>query len=41
MPKPAVELTEAEWSVIKAVCEAEPCTAPAFRERLAKPTGWT
>jgi BlaI family penicillinase repressor len=41
MTKPSVELTEAEWSVIKAVWETEPCTAPAVQERLAKPTGWT
>jgi predicted transcriptional regulator len=41
MSKPTVELTEAEWSVIKAVWEAEPCTAPAIQERLAKPMGWT
>ncbi len=41
MSKPAAELTEAEWSVIKAVWETEPCTAPAIQERLAKATGWT
>jgi BlaI family penicillinase repressor len=41
MSKPAVALTEAEWSVIKAVWETEPCTAPAIQERLAKATGWT
>lgn len=41
MSEPAVELTEAEWSVIKAVWETEPCTAPAIQERLARPTGWT
>jgi BlaI family penicillinase repressor len=41
MSKPSVELTEAEWSVIKAVWETEPCTAPAIQERLAKATGWT
>ena len=41
MPKPAVELTEAEWSVIKAIWESEPCTAPAIQEKLFKPTGWT
>lgn len=41
MSKPAVELTEAEWSVIKAVWETEPCTAPTIQERLAKATGWT
>ena len=40
MSKPAVELTEAEWSVIKAVWETEPCTAPAVQERLFQPTGW-
>jgi len=41
MSKPTVELTEAEWSVIKAVWENEPCTAPAIREKLFQPTGWT
>jgi len=41
MSKPVVELTESEWSVIKAVWETEPSTAPVIQERLAKPTGWT
>jgi len=41
MSKPTVELTEAEWSVIKAVWETEPCTAPAIQEKLFRPTGWT
>ncbi|HEY1661756.1 MAG TPA: BlaI/MecI/CopY family transcriptional regulator [Verrucomicrobiae bacterium] len=41
MPKPKVELTETEWSVIKAVWENEPCTAPAVQEKLFKSTGWT
>ena len=41
MSKPAVELTKAEWSVIKAVWENEPCTAPAIQEKLFRPTGWT
>src|SRR5450432_239592 len=40
MAKPTVELTESEWSVIKAVWETEPCTAPAIRAILFKPTGW-
>ena len=40
MSKPVVELTEAEWSVIKAVWETEPCTAPVIQEKLFKPTGW-
>ena len=41
MSKSNVELTEAEWSVIKAIWESEPCTAPAIQEKLFKPTGWT
>jgi BlaI family transcriptional regulator, penicillinase repressor len=41
MPKPAIELTEAEWAIIKAVWEAEPCTAPEVRQRLRRQTGWT
>jgi BlaI family penicillinase repressor len=41
MSKPVVELTESEWSVIKAVWETEPSTAPVIQERLAKPMGWT
>jgi BlaI family transcriptional regulator, penicillinase repressor len=40
MSKPNVALTEAEWSVIKAVWETEPCTAPTVQERLAAATGW-
>ncbi len=40
MSKPNVELTESEWSVIKAVWETEPCTAPAVQEKLFRPTGW-
>ena len=41
MSRTSVELTEAEWSVIKAVWENEPCTAPAIQEKLFQPTGWT
>ena len=41
MSKPVIELTEAEWSVIKAVWETEPCTAPAIQEKLLPTTGWT
>ena len=41
MSKPTVELTESEWSIIKAVWENEPCTAPAIQEKLFQPTGWT
>jgi BlaI family penicillinase repressor len=38
--KPTVELTAAEWAVIKAVWEKEPCTAPDIQQKLAKQTGW-
>ena len=41
MPAPNVELTESEWSIIKAVWETEPCTAPAIQEKLFKLTQWT
>lgn len=41
MSKNPVELTEAEWPVIKVVWDTEPCTAPAVREKLARATGWT
>jgi len=36
-----IELTEAEWTVIKAVWDSEPCTAPAIQEKLFKHTAWT
>jgi BlaI family penicillinase repressor len=41
MLKPGVELTESEWSIIKAIWETEPCTAPAIQEMLFKRTRWT
>ena len=41
MTKPTAELTQAEWSIIQAVWESEPCTAPAIQEQLAARTGWT
>jgi BlaI family penicillinase repressor len=41
MSKTTVELTEAEWSIIKAVWETDSCTAPAIQEKLLKPMGWT
>lgn len=37
----AAELTKAEWSIIKAVWDGEPCTAPDIQEKLAQETGWT
>ena len=41
MPKTRTELTEAEWAIIKAVWEMEPCTAPDIREKLQRQTAWT
>jgi len=41
MSNSTVELTKAEWSVIKSVWENEPCTAPLIREKLLRPTGWS
>jgi BlaI family penicillinase repressor len=41
MPKPEIELTEAEWAIIKAVWEDEPCAAPSIQEKLFKKTKWT
>jgi BlaI family penicillinase repressor len=41
MPKPSIELTESEWTIIKAVWDHEPCAAPAIQEKLHKQTSWT
>ena len=41
MPKSRTELTEAEWAIIKAVWETEPCTAPDIRQKLQRQTAWT
>jgi BlaI family penicillinase repressor len=41
MEHPPAELTEAEWTIIKAVWEREPCTAPDIQERLHAVTAWT
>jgi BlaI family transcriptional regulator, penicillinase repressor len=41
MPRPRIELTETEWAIIKAVWDAEPCTAPEIRQTLQSQTGWT
>jgi BlaI family penicillinase repressor len=40
LKKPA-ELSGAEWTVIQAVWEREPCTAPAIHEALLPETRWT
>jgi len=41
MAKKPVELTEAEWTIIKAVWDDEPCGAPAIQEKLRARTAWT
>jgi predicted transcriptional regulator len=41
MPESRIELTEAEWTVIKAMWEGEPCTAPEVQRRLKRQTAWT
>ena len=41
MPKTRIELTEAEWTIIKAVWETEPCTAPGVQQKLQRETAWT
>lgn len=41
MTKPDIELTQAEWTIIKTVWESEPCDAPTVQERLHPVTRWT
>src|SRR6266480_8058505 len=41
MPRPTVELTESEWTIIKAVWGEEPCAALTIQEKLHKRTAWT
>jgi BlaI family transcriptional regulator, penicillinase repressor len=41
MTKRTLELTKSEWSVMKAVWDLEPCTAPDVQEALLKQTRWT
>lgn len=41
MSHPVPELTEAEWAIIKAVWEQQPCAAPAVQESLVKSQAWT
>ena len=41
MRKQTVELTEAEWTIIKAVWQHEPCAAPTIQEKLHRRTEWT
>src|ERR1051326_6740488 len=41
MTKAYSELTKAEWIIINAVWDSEPCSAPGVQQRLAKKTRWT
>jgi BlaI family penicillinase repressor len=41
MPKPDIELTQAEWTIIKAVWQQEPCSAPYVQQKLERKTSWT
>ena len=41
MSKSPVELSGTEWTIIKAVWEREPCTAPDIQLALVKQTRWT
>ena len=41
MPKTKIALTEAEWSIIKAVWETEPCTAPVIHQKVRRQTAWS
>jgi BlaI family penicillinase repressor len=41
MPKTSTELTTAEWTLMKAIWEEEPCTAPEIQQKLRKQTNWT
>ena len=38
--KPAVQLTEAEWAIMRVVWEKQPCAAGTVQETLAKSKGW-
>ena len=40
MNSPSPELTEAEWAIIKAVWELQPCPAPTVQEHLAPSHSW-
>jgi predicted transcriptional regulator len=38
--KPSVELTEAEWVIMRAIWEHQPCAAGTVQEALAASKGW-
>jgi len=41
MAKKKFELTRAEWAIIQAVWDNQPCAAPTVRESLAGEKGWS
>jgi len=41
MPKEIIGLTRTEWTIIKAIWNDEPCSAPAVQQKLFKQTKWT
>ena len=41
MAKKNYELTEAEWAIIKAVWDNQPCAAPTVQETLESQKGWS
>jgi BlaI family penicillinase repressor len=41
MARKEYELTHAEWQIISAVWENEPCAAPTIQEALEKKKGWS
>lgn len=41
MAKTKYELTEAEWEIITAVWDNQPCAAPQVQETLEKKKGWS
>ena len=41
MAKKSYELTEAEWAIIEAIWDNEPCAAPTVQEVLQKTRGWS
>ena len=40
MAKKHYELTEAEWAIIRAVWDNQPCAAPTVQEALQSQKGW-
>ena len=41
MSQQFVDLTEAEWAIMKAVWDAQPCAAPTVQEALQESKNWS